>query len=193
MSGGPGIFMDRDGLINVPPPPEERYVLHPDGFKLMPGIARAIALLNARQLPVAVVTNQKGVAIGKLSVEMLSAIHQRMHALLADEGAAVQQVVVCPHQESDACNCRKPLPGMILKAAKALHIDPARSWMIGDQPRDLVAGRAAGCRTLLVGSALLPPGLADAQLADSRDLPEWIEENLPFQTERVLPRPTLQG
>ena len=193
MNGGVGIFMDRDGLINVPPPPEERYVLHPDGFKLMPGIARAIALLNARQLPVAVVTNQKGVAIGRVTEVTLALIHARMRELLAAEGAAVQHVVVCPHQESDNCDCRKPLPGMILQAAKTLKVYPARSWMIGDQPRDLLAGRAAGCRTLLVGDAEVPAGLADETLSHSAELAGWIEENFPFLTERVLPKATLQG
>lgn len=193
MKGRPGIFMDRDGLINEAPRPTDRYLLRPEDFKLMPGIARAIALFNQRQLPVAVVTNQKGVAIGKLSEETLKAIHVRMVALLVEQGATVQEVIYCPHSETDNCRCRKPLPGMIFQAAKALNIDPTRSWMIGDQPRDLLAGRAAGCRTLLVGSAPLPPGLADGQLSDSKALPAWIEENFPFLGERELQRPTLQG
>lgn len=182
MNGRPGIFMDRDGLINVPPPPADRYLLRPEDFRLMPGIAKAIALLNQRRIPVAVVTNQKGVATGRLSTETLEAIHLRMKALLAEAGATVQTVVFCPHAENDACTCRKPLPGMIFEAAQALNIDPTRSWMIGDQARDLLAGRAAGCRTLLVGDALVTPDLADAQLPDSRYLPNWIEENFPFQT-----------
>lgn len=180
MFGKTGIFLDRDGLINVPPPPEDRYVLSPRGFRLMPGIAEAIRLWNERGLPVAVVTNQKGVAIGKVSEETLEAIHIRMRELLAAEGAEVQHVVVCPHQESDGCSCRKPLPGMIFQAAAALNVDPASSWMFGDQPRDLQAGRAAGCRTVLVGSENAPAGLADAEVPRTGDLPEWIQKNFPF-------------
>lgn len=184
MTPGTGIFMDRDGLINVPPPPEDRYVLDPDGFLLMPGVSAAIRMLNARKIPVGVVTNQKGVAIGKVPLETLKQIHQRMHELLAAEKAEVQDVQFCPHQESDACSCRKPLPGMIFQAARALNIDPAGSWMMGDQPRDLEAGRAAGCRTLIVGREPTRPGLADVRLTHTGLLPDWIAENFPFQMER---------
>ncbi|WFB36546.1 HAD family hydrolase [Kiritimatiellota bacterium B12222] len=176
-----GIFMDRDGLINVPPPPEDRYVLHPDTFTLMPGIAASIRLLNQRHIPVAVVTNQKGVAIGRMTESTLIEIHERMRALLAAEGAEIQNIQYCPHQESDKCTCRKPLAGMLLKASTALNIDPQNAWMIGDQPRDLQAGRTAGCKTLLVGSASAPPGLADASLPSTELLPPWILENFPFQ------------
>jgi len=179
-----GIFMDRDGLINVPPPPEDRYILDPKNFVLLPGIADAIRRINLRNIPVAVVTNQKGVAIGKVKEETLHLIHDRMQELLADESASVQTIHYCPHQESDLCSCRKPLPGLIFQAAEALTIDPAYSWMIGDQPRDLEAGRAAGCRTLFVNSRPAPAGLADAHLTQTKDLPEWIEENFPFQRER---------
>ncbi|MDF3129131.1 HAD family hydrolase [Kiritimatiellaeota bacterium B1221] len=179
-----GVFMDRDGLINVPPPPEDRYILHPDTFKLMPGIAEAIRLLNERNIPVAVVTNQKGVAIGKVSEATLHRIHQRMVELLAAENASVQHIQYCPHREEDQCNCRKPLPGMLIKAAAALNLQTETCWMIGDQPRDLEAGRAAGCRTLLVGSATAPEGLADLHLSHTQQLPHWIKQNFPFQTER---------
>lgn len=179
-----GVFMDRDGLINVPPPPEDRYILHPDAFQLMPGIAEAIRCLNERKVPVAVVTNQKGVAIGKVDETTLQKIHQRMQELLARENATVQNIQYCPHSEEDHCTCRKPLPGMLHAAASALNLQTKNCWMIGDQPRDLEAGRAAGCHTLLVGSASVPDSLADAHLHHTSNLPEWIKQNFPFQAER---------
>lgn len=179
-----GIFLDRDGLINIPPSPEDRYILDPDHFRLMPGIAEAIRMFNTRGIPVAVVTNQKGVALGKLTEGTLHEIHHHMQALLAAEEAFVQNIQYCPHQESDHCACRKPLPGMLHTAATALNIDPADCWMIGDQPRDLQAGRAAGCHTLLVNPEIALPDLADNQLRHSHDLPAWINQNFSFQTER---------
>ncbi|MDA3874858.1 MAG: HAD family hydrolase [Kiritimatiellae bacterium] len=184
MSDRPGIFMDRDGVINRPPPPEERYITCPDDFQLQPGIAAAIRLFNERNLPVAVVTNQKSVAIGRVTLRELQRIHVRMRDLLAAEGATLQNIQFCPHQESDQCECRKPQPGMIRAAAEELNIDPRHSWMIGDQARDLEAGRAIGCKTLLIGSAAVPASLVDIHLHETSDLAKWIQENIPFQAER---------
>lgn len=172
-----GIFMDRDGVINRPPPPEERYITRPRDFQLQPGIAAAIRLFNERDLPVAVVTNQKAVAIGRLTLPTLQEIHERMRELLAAEGAPLQAIHYCPHRESDQCECRKPRPGMIIAAAAELNIDPRLSWMIGDQARDLEAGRAAGCKTLLIGSASVPTSLVDVYLRKTTDLAVWTQEN----------------
>ncbi|MGA0333627.1 MAG: D-glycero-alpha-D-manno-heptose-1,7-bisphosphate 7-phosphatase [Kiritimatiellia bacterium] len=179
-----GFFLDRDGLINVPPPNEQRYILHPDEFELLPGIAEAVRLLNLRSIPVAVVTNQKGIALGRLSLSALERIHERMQELLAAEGAFLQNIQFCPHREEDQCACRKPLPGLIFQAANALRIDPEKAWMVGDQFRDLEAGRSAGCSTLLVGPHQPPPGLADDHLPNTEALPRWLEENFPFHPER---------
>jgi D-glycero-D-manno-heptose 1,7-bisphosphate phosphatase len=187
MNRAAAVFLDRDGLINQPPPPERRYVTRPEEFHLMPGIAGAIRLLNEHQIPVGVVTNQKGIALGRYTKEDLEAIHQRMHTLLALEGAHVDDIQVCPHQEADNCTCRKPLPGLILQGADMLGVDPSDCWMIGDQPRDLEAGRAAGCVTLGVGSAAFPPDITDHQLTSTVELPVWFSEHFPFQNSNQLP------
>lgn len=180
------VFFDRDGVINQPPPPERRYVTSPEEFHLMPGTAGAIRVLNLNAVPVGVVTNQKGVALGRYTEKDLEAVHARMRDLLAAEGARVDTVVFCPHQESDACSCRKPLPGMILKAAETLGVDPHACWMVGDQPRDLQAGRAAGCSTLGVGDADFPEELTDVRLASTGELPAWFTEYFPFQIPKEL-------
>ncbi|MCC5844657.1 MAG: HAD family hydrolase [Verrucomicrobia bacterium] len=169
------LFLDRDGVINIPPPPEVRYILEPDAFHLMPGIAEAVRLCNQHRVPVVVITNQKCVATGKLSLEDLTSIHHRMEALLNAEGAYLDRIYFCPHAESDQCNCRKPLPGMILRALRDLKLDPADSWMVGDQPRDILAGNAAGCHTLHISPA--PAPFAECSLPDTQSLPQWIFEH----------------
>jgi len=178
-----GIFFDRDGVINHPPPPERRYVTRPEEFHLLPGTAEAIRFCNQQGIPVGVITNQKGIALGRYSVGDLELIHARMRELLQAEGATVQDIQFCPHQESDECSCRKPLPGMLIEGARRLQVDLSRSWMIGDQPRDLVAGRAAGCYTLGVGSAAFPEDCTDVTLKNTTQLASWFNEHFPFQKE----------
>ncbi len=178
MSGRPAVFFDRDGVINVPPPPEQRYITHPSGFVLMPGIAESFRILNEAGWPVVVVTNQKCVATGRLTEEGLAAIHLRMRELLAEQGARVDDLRYCPHSGDPPCACRKPAPGMIFAASQALGLDPCRSWLVGDQLRDLQAGRAAGCRTVWVGPEAHPHPQADRVLSDTSLLPTWVRNLL---------------
>lgn len=181
-----GLFLDRDGLINVPPPEEVRYVTCPEEFVLMPGIAEAIRYANQAGVPVGVVTNQKGIALGRYTIKDLEEIHDYMKTLLAQEGAEVQDIQFCPCSEEDECPCRKPLPGMIFASAKILGVDPAQSWMVGDQPRDLMAGKAAGCSTLGVGDADFPPEFTDQTLQRTQELPAWLAKHFPFQNSTKL-------
>ncbi len=166
----PGLFLDRDGVINVPPPPEQRYLLSPDEFRLMPGIVELIRMANDAEWPVAVVTNQKCVALGLLSEEGLHLIHERMQELFAEAGVHVENIQYCPCDEYAGCDCRKPLPGMLFRAAEVLNIDTHRSWMLGDQRRDLQAGAAAGCRCIGIDAAAQAP---EAELA-ADDLPTLL-------------------
>ncbi len=172
----PAAFFDRDGIVNVPPPAEQRYLLRPEEFELMPGIAAAIALFNRAAWPVVVVTNQKCIALGRLDEPGLAAIHLRMAELLAREGARVDAIHHCPHDEAAACDCKKPKPGMLLRAARDLDIDLPASWLIGDQVRDCQAGRAAGCHTVLVGEETSPH--ADFVLESTAELAGWIKDNI---------------
>lgn len=180
MTGRTGVFLDRDGVINQPPPPEQRYITRPEDFHLMPGIAESIRLLNQRNLPVIVVTNQKCVALGRIDEQALAAIHRRMRELLEAEGARLAEVRYCPHQESDQCDCRKPLPGMILRGAASQHVDLGFSWLMGDQSRDIAAGKAAGCHTLRIGGEEPSGSEAEVRLPDTSALPAWIKEKFPF-------------
>lgn len=144
-------FLDRDGTINVKAA-DGRYITRPDDLVLLPRAAQAIHRLNDAGVRVAVVTNQRGVALGHMDEQDLALIHDRLRELLHDAGGAVLDAVQhCPH-DLGACFCRKPLPGMLEAAATALGpVAMDTSAMIGDSPTDVLAGRAFGVRGLLLG------------------------------------------
>jgi D-glycero-D-manno-heptose 1,7-bisphosphate phosphatase len=139
-------FLDRDGVINERPV-EGEYVTRWEDLRILPGTGEAIALLNLAGFRVTVVTNQRCVAKGLLSGADLERMHDRMCSALAAFGATIDDVYYCPHDYQPPCSCRKPLPGMLLRAASAHEIDLRTSWMIGDSDIDMLAGRNAGCKT----------------------------------------------
>lgn len=141
--------MDRDGTLNVKPP-EGEYVERPEALELLPGAAEAVATLNRAGLWTAVVTNQRGIALGRMSVEDLDAVHQRLRRLLHLEGAHVDAIYVCPHQVGE-CDCRKPQPGLMLLAREEHPaIDFAHAAIVGDAPSDVQAGQRLGLMTVLL-------------------------------------------
>ena len=141
------IFLDRDGVINraeirhgmphAPATVEE--------WELLPGVAETLKRLHQDGFYLIVVTNQPDVAKGTLRREAVEAIHERMRSLIP-----VDSVMVCYHIDQDGCACRKPKPGMLLEAAKEWNVDLSASVMVGDRWRDIAAGKAAGCKTILV-------------------------------------------
>ena len=147
------VFLDRDGTIN-----EEREYLHRiDEFAFIPGVPEAIRRLKEAGFLVIVVTNQSGIGRGYYDEDALCALHRHLDAELARSGTAIDAYYFCPHHPSHAegdyrraCSCRKPLPGMLLQAAADFGVDLAASYMIGDKLADVEAGRAAGCRPVLV-------------------------------------------
>lgn len=153
------VFLDRDGTIN-------RYVgflRNIDDFELLPGVVEAIKAINASGFLAIVVTNQPVIARGEVTYDQLQEIHNKMETLLGAEGAYLDAIYFCPHHPHKGyegeipelkieCDCRKPKPGMLLKAAEDFNIDLSLSWMIGDGENDVKAGKAAGCKTGLIGS-----------------------------------------
>ena len=159
-------FLDRDGTINVKLP-EDEYVERPEELVLLPGAAEAIARLNAAGVPVAVVTNQRGIARGRMTERDLAAVHEHLDALLAEHGARVDRYEHCPHDRGE-CACRKPGTEMLVRAARALGRDPAAGVMIGDAESDVEAGRAVGAATYRIGGEVSSLAEAvDAVLAHS--------------------------
>lgn len=153
------IFLDRDGTINK----YVGYLTEPEEFELLPGVAEAIRKINNSGYLAIVATNQPGIAQGRLTVQTLHVIHNKMETLLGQEGAFINKLYYCPHHPDKgfegeipelkiSCLCRKPKPGMLLQAAKDFNIDLAASWMIGDDQRDILTGKNAGCHTALIGT-----------------------------------------
>ena len=142
-------FLDRDGTINAKAP-EGEYVTSPAGFHYLPRAEDAIRLLAGAGWRVVVVTNQRGIALGRMTAGAVDEINRRLLEL------PVAAVYVCPH-EKGTCDCRKPGTGLFLQAQRDFpEIEFARSVVIGDAPSDMAAGEALGCRTILVGEPPLP-------------------------------------
>jgi D-glycero-D-manno-heptose 1,7-bisphosphate phosphatase len=146
------VFLDRDGTLNVKPPDGE-YVERPEELELLPGAAAAVRMLNRAGLWTGVVTNQRGVALGRMSASDLEAVHERLRRLLDLEEAHVDAIYACTHG-LDECECRKPHPGLLLRAqSEHPEIDFARAAIVGDSTSDVQAGRRLGLRTVLIGGA----------------------------------------
>ncbi len=139
-------FLDRDGVINRKAPKGE-YIVRWEDVQFLSGVAEAIALLKQSGYLVVVITNQRCVAKGQISIPELEALHQRMREHLAKNGAEIDAIYYCPHEKQPVCRCRKPAAGMLLDAARDHKIDLAASWMIGDSKSDVESGRNAGCNT----------------------------------------------
>lgn len=160
------VFLDRDGVINRKAP-EGQYITRWGQFQFLPGSAEAIASLNAAGFYVIVVTNQRCVAKGLLTVSELESIHNHMCRELTAAGAVITAIYYCPHETEPPCGCRKPAPVMLLTAAREHDIDLSASWMVGDSEIDVEAGRRAGCRTVRIAQQnLVETGSADV-VADS--------------------------
>lgn len=151
------VFLDRDGTINK----YVGFVDKEEKFELLPNVSKAIKKINEAGYLAIVVTNQPVIARGETTVEELNTIHNKMETLLGKDGAYIDAIYYCPHHPHKGyegeipelkieCECRKPKPGMLLKAAQDYNIDLSESWMIGDSEIDILAGKNAGCKTALI-------------------------------------------
>jgi D-glycero-D-manno-heptose 1,7-bisphosphate phosphatase len=140
------VFLDRDGTIGE----EMGYVNHIDRFQIFPYAAESIRQLNEAEIPVIVVTNQSGIARNIFPESLMHEVHHKMVTELAAGGAWIDAIYFCPHKSEDACECRKPNPGLLERAAREHAIDLADSWVVGDRYADLEMGHAAGARAILV-------------------------------------------
>jgi D-glycero-D-manno-heptose 1,7-bisphosphate phosphatase len=147
--------------------------------RLLPGAAMALGVLAEAEFALVCVSNQPAAAKGKVTVQRLQAVHERVLELLADEGVQFEASYLCPHHPegivselSRRCDCRKPAPGMLINAADALALDLSVSWMLGDTDADVQAGQAAGCRTVMIEY----PGSAHKRLGGAS--PDLLAEDL---------------
>jgi histidinol-phosphate phosphatase family protein len=170
------VFFDRDGVVNESP--GSGYVTRWDDFHLLPGFVAALRVVAARGYGAVVVTNQKAVHKGIVTAATVEGIHANLRRLLRERhDLDVLDILYCPHGDGE-CDCRKPQPGMLLRAAERYNLDLRGSWMVGDQSRDVEAGRHAGCRTILVGNEPTDSG-PDFRVASVDGLAELLERLLP--------------
>ncbi len=141
------VFLDRDGVINKDRPD---YVKSWEEFEFLPGVLEAFRVLAASPHRIVVVSNQSSIGRGLVSRETVDGIHARMTEAIRRSGGRIDAIYYCPHRPDEDCPCRKPRPGLILKAARELDIDIAGSWLVGDDLRDLETAVAAGVRPVLV-------------------------------------------
>jgi mannose-1-phosphate guanylyltransferase / phosphomannomutase len=177
------VFLDRDGTINE----YKGLVTKPEYLNLIEGSAQAVAKINSSGYLAILITNQPVIARGDCTVEELEQIHNRLEHLLGEQGAYLDAIYYCPHHPDEGfmgekleykinCECRKPKPGMILQAAKKYNVDLRESFMVGDDIKDIAAGKAAGCKTAFLLSGKPPNGPVHATVY--KDLLEFVRLNI---------------
>jgi D-glycero-D-manno-heptose 1,7-bisphosphate phosphatase len=166
--------LDRDGTLNV----DTGYVARPQDVRLIDGAAEAARRLAHAGYALVIASNQSGIARGLMTPAQADAVDECVRELLREHGVAVDAVYRCPHLPGGAvaeyaveCECRKPKAGLLLRAAADLGLDLAASWAVGDSERDVEAGRAAGCRTILLDGEERD-GRADSENARAKNLLE---------------------
>ena len=177
----PAAFLDRDGTLNVD-------VGYPDSLEkivLIPGAVEAVQLLNRAGYAVVVVSNQSGVARGYFDEARVQAINRGVAEMFAQAGARIDGFYYCPHlpeaavaRYRRACDCRKPAPGMLQKAVREMHLDLARSLIIGDKYSDIAAGKALGLQAVLVRTGEGPRQHARYGADDAIPQPDYIADDV---------------
>ena len=147
MSGDPAVFLDRDGTLID----DVGYISDPEDVRLVPGAADALRGLRDAGFRLVVISNQSGLGRGLVTQEQADSVHERFLDELQRAGARIDAAYYCPHAPDEGCRCRKPLPGLILDAARDLGLDLERSVMVGNSDVDVSAGEAAGTRAILLG------------------------------------------
>ncbi|MET3698279.1 D-glycero-D-manno-heptose 1,7-bisphosphate phosphatase [Bacillus oleivorans] len=178
----PAVFLDRDGVINEVLTKRVKFVNHPSQLYLLPGVEQAILAFNQAGLKVFVVTNQGGVGLGFMKEATLHQVHERLIEKLAKADAAIDDIAYCPHKPHEGCQCRKPEPGMLLNLADKHGIDLSKSYMVGDRDVDIIAGKRAGCTSILVAEGEHTD--ADATFPNLLDAAKWIIKDFDFKKEK---------
>ena len=171
------IFLDRDGVI-IRKASDGEYVADWSEVEFLPGSSEAIAAFCRFGYKVIVVTNQRGVATGKIDLSKLEEIHTRMKNVISSRGGNVSAIYFCPHDISEGCTCRKPKAGMLLAAAAEHQLRLTECWMVGDAATDIAAGKSVGCWT-----ALITQSEAFRQWAEKPDI---CAESLALAAKRIL-------
>ena len=174
MNDTPTVFLDRDGTINRD---IGTYITKPEQFKFLPGASELIRIFTEKEFRIIIVTNQSQISKGLMSESTLNIIHSNMFETIIKEGGIIDKIYYCPHQDSDNCECRKPKPGMLLKAKKLFRIDFRKSILIGNSWKDMNAASAVGCTTCFLIDHLtdlhqcsIEPDFCIADISQAKDL-----------------------
>jgi rfaE bifunctional protein nucleotidyltransferase chain/domain len=143
------VFLDRDGTLLK----ESPYLSDPREAELLPGVGEGLAELQRAGYRLVIVTNQQGIGLGYFDVREFIAVNTALFRLLTPFGVTISRVYYCPHSAADACECRKPAAGLILRALREFGVEAGRCFMVGDRDVDAMAGRNAGCHAVLVGAS----------------------------------------
>jgi D-glycero-D-manno-heptose 1,7-bisphosphate phosphatase len=176
------VFIDRDGVINRNVPRDGKACAPRTlrDFRLLPGVERAVEQLRQAGFLIVIVTNQPDIGNGDVAPETVEAMHARLRARLAPDA-----IEMCPHGQDAGCDCRKPKPDMLRRAAKRLDIALPSSFMVGDRGSDILAGRTAGCYTVLVRRS--------ANNAAASTGPDAVVGSLPAAVRRILAMSAANG
>src|SRR3989442_1471252 len=169
----PGGYLDRDGTLNFDP----GYLTQPEQLRLLPGVGPAVARLNRAGFKTVVLSNQSGVARGLITQDQLEAIHQRLRELLAEDGAWLDGIFICPHHPDEGCICRKPAPGLVHRALQELGVFPGNAIVIGDKATDVELARNVGALAVFVRSGNAPEE-EQARMAERSLAPDYVARNL---------------
>ena len=172
------IFLDRDGTVIVDP--EDERVDSEDKIKLFPDTIEALKYLADNDFAVILITNQAGIAEGRMNTQDFERINNKVLEMLAPSGVKILKTFMCPHSPEDKCECRKPKPTMLFEAAKEFNIDLAHTYMVGDRASDIMAGINAGTKTILVKTANINVESKEANFTASTliDAVKYISTNV---------------
>jgi D-glycero-D-manno-heptose 1,7-bisphosphate phosphatase len=177
-SGRRYVFLDRDGTLIR----DTGHPHRPEDYVPLPGVAAALGRLAGAGFRLAIVTNQSGIGRGWFDWPAYERFHARVLADLAAAGVAIDATFVCPHAPEAGCACRKPEPGLLLRARDALGAELAASWMIGDTERDVLAARRAGCFGVVRVGVVAPAATSDPLALEARDLAGAVDAILGYGT-----------
>lgn len=163
------VILDRDGTVIV----ERNYISRPDDVELIGGAAEGLRRFEELGWGRIVVTNQSGIKRGYFTPAAVDGVHKRMNELLADQGASVEAIYVCPHRPDEGCDCRKPQTALVARAAAEWNFDPARCIYVGDKASDVALGRALGGITMLVLT-----GYGETERRNATSSPDYVVRDL---------------
>src|SRR5881296_3411458 len=172
-SKAPVVYLDRDGTLNFDP----GYLNQPEQLRLLPGAGQAVARLNRAGFKTVVLSNQSGLARGLITQDQLEAIHQRLRELLAEDGARLDGIFVCPHHPDEGCACRKPAPGLVHRAQRELGVSHDNAVVIGDKASDVELARNVGALAVFVRSGNVPEE-EQARMAERGLAPDYVARDL---------------